>query len=178
MSKAWRWFVPGHVWLAPFTIGYAVFCFVVYGARSWGFRNGVVVAIGAPGRIWGRPGAQTIGACQVYADSAQENRTDLHVHENGHVVQAMAAALLGQLIVPLACVAIDWNALLGCALGGFIGALGYSIAYGVCFLVPFAAQGFARWHDAYEKNPFERQCYARQARWLEMSADERAGVWS
>jgi hypothetical protein len=183
MSKWWKWNLHGHASLAPFTLAYAVFCFIVYGARSWGVRSGVVVAIGDVNdkgvtRIWGRPGAQTIGACQCYADSTQINRVDLHVHENCHVVQAMAGALLGQALVPLACVALDWNALLGCALGGPIGAAGYALAYGICFLVPFAAQGFARWHDAYRKNPFEVQAYARQARWLEMTTEQRARVWS
>lgn len=178
MSKWWKWFLPGYIWLAPFSLVYVVLCFVAYGARSWGMRSGVIVCIASKPMI-GHPGAQTIGAVQCYADSLQINRTDLHVHENCHVVQAFAAALIGQVVVPLAFVGLGWNALLGCALGGFLGAAGYSLTYGLFFLALWTARGFGPWHDAYERNPYEVQAYRRQATWVHgMNAEQRSRVWS
>lgn len=183
MHKNWRWNLHGHLSLLPFTIGYALFCFVVYGARSWGFRSGVLIAIGGTRkdgstRIWGNPGAQTIGTMTVFASTQEEAREDLHVHENCHVVEAQLFALGGAILTPVLFAALDWSPLLGIALGGFVGALAYTLAYGVCFLALWIAAGFGPWHESYRKNPFESLAYARQAAWLAATPAERAQVWS
>jgi hypothetical protein len=183
MNKLWKWFLPGHVWLLPFTVGYALFCFIAYGARSWGFRNGVVVAIGGTRpngstRIWGNPGAQTIGACTVFASTIEENRDDLHAHENCHVVEAMCFGLGGAALTPVVFALLSWSPLWGLALGGFIGAVLYSLAYGVCFLALWIAAGFGPWHASYRKNPFEVLAYSRQAKYVAMSSEQRSRVWT
>lgn len=180
MHKLWRWNLHGHISLLPFTLLYAVFCFVVYGARSWGLRRGVVICVGERlGRMFPGTGAQTIGGCTIYANTTEELREDLHVHENCHVVQAQAAALLGQVVVPLAFAAIDWPIPIGCAIGGPVGALGYSLVYGFCFLGAWTIRGFGPWRDAYHANPFEVQAYRRQTTWLHsMTAEQRKAVWS
>lgn len=180
MSKLWRWNIHGHIALLPFTLAYAAFCFVVYGARSWGFRNGVIVCV-APrlGTMFPGTGGQTIGACTAYANTTELARVDLHVHENCHIAQAMAAALIGQVLVPLTCAALDWSPAVGCAIGGFVGALGYALAYGVLFLVAWIARGFGPWRDAYHANAFELQAYRRQALYVhELSPAQRTRVWS
>ena len=177
MHRYWKFNLHGHAALLPFTIGYALFCFVVYGARSWGFKGGLLLCIASKPMI-GRPGAQTIGAAQCYADSTQIARMDLRVHETVHVVQAMCGALIGQVLTPVLFAALGWPIEWGCILGGFCGAALYSLAYGLCFLVAWIAQGFGDWRNAYHAVFFEKQAYARQAAWLAMSKEQRAEVWS
>lgn len=188
MSKWWRIYLPGHLACLPITIGYAIFCFVWYRARSWGFRNGVVIAIGGTRRdgttrIIGQPGAQTIGAMTVFADSTEINRDDLHVHENVHIVEAFVASAIG-LVLATGVLLLAWPSRwwLGLAFGGTAGAALYSLAYVVVFLRWYLTdQGKDErpgWHDDYLRNVFERWAYAAQARYKFMPPSKQLEVWS
>lgn len=128
MSRWWRWFLPGYVLLLPMTIVGLAICAIVYRASGWRWSRGCIECIGGD-RIWGRPGAQTLGLVIVYADEHQRSRADLRVHERVHVVQGMVGGPL------------------------------FAIVYALCFLVPFALQGFKDWHRAYHRNPFEKHAY-------------------
>jgi hypothetical protein len=98
-------------------------------------------------RIWGKPGAQTPGLVITYRDENARSSGGLRVHERVHVVQGM--------------------------IGGPLFALGY----GLSFLWFWAASGFAHWHIAYMKIPFEVRAYARQDAWLAADETTRAKAW-
>lgn len=187
MNKRTKYFIPGHLWCLPLTLGYALFALVVYRAHSFTFSDGVLSCIGGTfvrssdgatvTRIWGRPGAQTIGAAQCFASEQQRARKDLHVHENTHIGEAFVAGALGMLVTPVVA-ALVWHApFMGLALGGFFGVLGYSLAYGVCFFVLFARGGFKAWEPAYRANPFEVWAYAAEDRYNAASPMERSRMW-
>lgn len=166
MSRHWRYFVPGFVWVAPLTLVGLVLALVVYRARSWRWNAGLECIGGTfvrdgrtITRIWGRPGAQTLGWLKIYADAGQRSRVDLRIHESAHVVQAFVGAILGQIVCAAIAGGLDFGPMWLVHAGGFLGAVGFAVAYGLCFLVPFAAQGFRDWHRAYRRNPFEIHAY-------------------
>ena len=142
MSPRWKWNLVGHLWALPLTlIGLVLFKYV-YRAHSWRWHQGVLCCIGgakigptARGpqdgvtRIWGRPGAQTVGTTVCFADEHQFSRADLRVHEFVHCAQAMVGGVL------------------------------FGIAYGLVFLYQWAASGFGPWHAAYRANVFEAHAY-------------------
>lgn len=146
MNKNWRWFLLGYLMLLPMTIIGVLQCLLVYRATSWRWSGGCIECLGGK-RIWGKPGAQTLGLVIVYADSRARGRTDLRVHERVHVVQGM--------------------------LGGPL----FALAYGLTFLWFWIASGFNNWYLAYIKIPFETQAYKRQARYLWADATAQAGYW-
>lgn len=145
MSPAWRWWLPGYVLALPHTLVGLVLA-VVYRSHGWRWSSGCLEAIGGTferdgrtvTRIWGRPGAQTHGWLILYASERAREVVPLRAHERVHVVQA------------------------------FVGGPLYALAYGACFLVLFAAQGFRDWHRAYMRSPFEVQAYGRA---------DRKGAW-
>lgn len=146
MNKKWRWFLPGYLMLLPMTIVGLLMCLLVYRATGWRWHGGVIECLGGD-RIWGKPGAQTLGLVIVYADEHQRSRADLRVHERVHIVQGM--------------------------LGGPL----FALAYGLTFVWFWVASGFAHWHIAYMKIPFEVQAYARQMRFVTASNTERESYW-
>ena len=189
MSRSWRFFA--HPFLLPFTIGYALFVLVVYRAGYWRMQDGVVTCIASSferaitpkgpyqtvTRIWGRPGAQTIGALTVFADEHERARQDLRVHEHTHIVQQTLFALGGVAVVPPVFIALGIEPLWSLALSGFIGAAAYAIAYVAFFLVAFALVGFRDWKAAYHDNPFEKWAYEEQADYMDMRPVDKARVW-
>lgn len=177
MHKNWKWNLHGHLSTLPFTLLYALWCFFGYGARSWGFRNGVLVCIGPRlGTMIPGTGAQTIGSCEVYADSHQMNRDDLHVHENGHIVQQHVCAFIGAAVTPIVFAAVGWSPAWGIVLGSLLGTPIWGVAYGACFAWKWLKLR-AGWRTAYRSNPFEEQCYVRQAAFLGGDALYRARFW-
>lgn len=163
MNRAWRFWLPCYVWTLPLVLVGLVLAAVVYRARAWSWRDGLLRCIAGQRdgvtRIWGRPGAQTFGWLQIYASEDQLGREDLRVHETTHTVQAFLFALGAHAVVPVAYAALGVPAWIGLAIAGFVGVLGYAIAYAAGFLVPFAAQGFRDWKRAYYRNPFEIHAY-------------------
>lgn len=150
MSRAWKWFAIGYLWALPATLIGLGLC-IVYRAHSFGWRDGVLTCIGGikngETRIWGKPGAQTHGWMQVYADERQLARTDLRVHENVHVVQ------------------------------GFLGGPLFMLAYVVTFLWFFAWGGFRDWKAAYHRIFFERHAYGVQEAYWRAPAEEQSETW-
>lgn len=181
-SKLWKWFLPGHLACLPFTLGYAIWCWFAYEARSWGVRNGVLVCIATDNKLskmFPETGAQTIGACQSYDDSRQINRADLHVHENVHIVEAFICAAIGYVAGGVA-VALG-APLAWLFIGGTLGALAYSLLYiGVFARWYFTDQGAEEkpgWHDDYMRNFLEKLAYAAQERFKMMTIEQRMKVW-
>lgn len=179
MNKLWRWNVHGLISLLPFTLLYAVACWIVYGARSWGVRNNVLICIATDQKLSKRfpgTGGQTIGGCTVFDDSKQELRDDLHVHENGHIVQQMICAMITQVLTPIVFAFVGWDWRLGAAIGPFLGTPLWGIIYGSIFAY-YYTQHVGDWRAAYHKNPLEEQCYTAQKRFIEADAATRAKVW-
>lgn len=177
MHKNWRWNLHGHISMLPFTLLYALACLVIYRGESWGFRNGVLTCIGPKlGTLIPGTGAQTIGGCQVYADTWQRARRDLHVHENGHIVQQMVCALVGLILTPAVLALLGYSPAWG-ALGGFLGTPLWGVAYGACFFALWIAQR-AGWRKAYRANPFEVQCYDAAAAYTAGTLETRAKAWT
>lgn len=181
-SKLWKWYIPGHVASLIFTLGYALWCWFKYEARSWGVRNGVLVCIATDNKLSGTfpgTGAQTIGACQCYDDSKQELRVDLHVHENVHIIEMFVCATVGYIAggVAAALGASPWWVLAG----GVLGALAYSLLYIGVFVRWYATdQGSEEkpgWHDDYMRNFLEKLAYAAQARWMAADEATKAKAW-
>lgn len=174
MHRNWRLFIVGYLWCLPLTLGYLLFVVLpFYRPYAWKWNQGVLTCLGGTflnkeglktTRVWGRPGAQTVGSLQVYASEAQRQRADLRVHETTHVVQFFIGGLLGFLAMPAVSYLLGWSVLTGVLTGGFLGSIGAGVAYGVLFFGFWAGSGFGPWHAAYRKNYFEAQAYAAQAR--------------
>lgn len=190
MNRLWKYFVPGHVWCLPLTLGYALFCLVVYRAHSFQFRDGILSSIGGTKtvngqlrtRIFGDPGAQTIGAAQCFASEYERKRAELRVHENTHVVEAFICASL------VAIGATAQTAIVGGPLpvaamlgvGGLLGVLLYSLAYVVIFLAFYLTKQNdekAGWVDDYRRNYLEVWAYANEARYLKAAPIDQARMW-
>lgn len=112
----------------PMTIVGLLLFALVYRATSWRWSRGCIECVGGD-RIWGKPGAQTLGGAICYADETQRARVDLRVHERVHVVQ------------------------------GMIGGPLFSLTYGLTFLWFFAWAPSKGWRAAYRRVPFEVQAY-------------------
>lgn len=166
MSRAWRYVLVagGYVMLAVMTLVGLLLALTVYHAHSFRFHEGVLLCVGGTkpdgtSRIWGNPGAQTLGWLTIGASEDELARADLRVHEYVHVADALAFALAW---LPLGIALWVWTGMpiaagvLETVLGG--GIL-FAITYGVFFLVPFALQGFKDWHRAYHKNLLEKHAY-------------------
>lgn len=138
MSPAWRRFLPGYLLaLAHTVVGLALA--LVYRSHSWRWSDGCMEALAGRlpdgrTRIWGRPSAQTHGWLILYADARVRESPRLRAHERVHVVQ------------------------------GFVGGPLFPIAYGLSFLVLFAADRFRSWRNAYLAIPFERHARAVEGR--------------
>jgi len=128
VSPLWRFNVIGHLLNLPMTIIGLLLFALIYRAHSWRWPDGCIECIGGD-RIWGKPGAQTLGGVICYADETQRKRPDLRVHERVHVVQGMCFSVL------------------------------YSLTYGLCFLWFYAWSYSAGWKAAYYRIPWERQAY-------------------
>lgn len=179
MNRAWRYALPCYLLTLPLTAIGFVIALVFYRARDWQWHDGVLTCAAgqlADGRtrIWGRPMAQTFGWLQIYDNDLSRLYADLRVHENVHVVQAFASSLLGVLAAPVVFALAGADPLWGLALGGFFGALGFGVAYGVLFFVFWAKQGFGDWYFAYRANPLEVQAYAHQDAYL---TDQSTRPW-
>ena len=176
MNKWWKWFIPGYIWLLPFTLGYAVFAFIFYRARSWGFRNGVLIGVADKPMI-GRPGAQTIGATTIFKDTTVIGRLELHAHENTHIVEAFVAGLCGQ-VVGLALIGTaPWQWVVA---SGFIGAAAYSLLYIAVFLsFYFTTQKdeIPGWEDDYRRNFLEQAAFKAEDEYWRASPEERTTMW-
>lgn len=167
MSPAWRFalYLGGYLMLLPTTLVGLVIALTFYGAHAFRWHEGVLVCIaeleadGRTSRIWGNPGAQTFGWLVIGASEAELARVDLRVHELAHVFQALALAWAAALaMVPV--MALWWPpSAWSVSTAAFGGGLLFDVLYGLCFLVPFAAQGFSDWHRAYHKNPAEKHAY-------------------
>lgn len=182
MNRIWRYFFPCYLFTIVMTMAGFVISRAFYRAHSWEWYDGVLTCIGgvyANGvtRIWGQPGAQTLGWIVIYASEEERQRSDLRVHENVHVVQAFAGSLIGLALTPLLFLALGWSPLLGLALGGFVGGVGFALAYGILFLYLYLRQnasGVEGWYWAYRANPFEVQAYRLQDEFL---ADPSKKPW-
>ena len=164
-NKHWRWFIPGHLWALPFTLGYAIFAFVFYRARDWGFRNGVLIAIAGKPMI-GNPAGQTIGAMTCFSGPLMCANKPLRGHENTHIVELFVCGLIGLAVTPIVVAALGGDPLLGLGLGGFIGAASYSLVYGAVFLYYLATKQKDEkpgWRDDYRRNFLEVTAYNTQA---------------
>lgn len=167
MSPAWRFvlYCGGYVLLLPVTLFGLAVALTVYGAHSFRFHEGALFCVaemkadGRTSKIWGNPGAQTFGWLVIGASEEELARTDLRVHELVHVAQALACALLGAVACGILWPILELHVALAAPLTAFSGGLGFAVLYGVCFLVPWVADGFGHWHDAYRKNPFEGHAY-------------------
>jgi len=128
MNPLWRFNVLGHLLNIPMTIIGLLLFSLVYRATDWRWSDGCIECIGGD-RIWGRPGAQTLGGAICYADERQRSRVDLRVHERVHVVQGMCGSVL------------------------------YSLTYGLAFLWFYLSDPKMGWKVAYYQIPFEVQAY-------------------
>jgi len=189
MNSKWKWFLPGYPANLLASIIYILVCLIAYRAHTWRFRNGVLTCIGGTfvrdhltvTRIWGRPGAQTIGTVQCYASEDEYKRVELHVHENTHIVEAFICALGAVAVVPVIFAGIGWSAPLGLALAMPIGAILYTIIYVVIFTAYYLTEQEDEepgWEDDYHRNILEIWAYAAAARFQKMTAEERKSVWS
>lgn len=181
MSRNWRWILPCYLWTLPMTIVGFALASLVYRASSWQWRDGVLTCVAGTSAngvtlIWGRPNAQTLGWIQVYDSPVNREFPDLRVHENVHVAQAFASALIGVALVPLLFMAIGWSPLLGAVLGGFVGGLMFAILYGLLFVYLWVKGGGGDWYDAYRDNPFEVQAYNLQDRYIANPSSRPWGV--
>ena len=156
MSRHWRWFIPGLVWIAILTILGLFVARFVYKAKGWRLRGLVIECVGgakwrmdpntgkrrAVSRIWGRPGAQTWGGLVIYATETQRKRVPLRVHELCHVAQAMFVALVGAIVAALGHLwthgfELDFALAISVNLGGVGGALMFAALYGAHFLARY-----------------------------------------
>lgn len=182
MNRLWRYLFPCYLFTVIMTgAGFAI-ANAFYRASSWQWRDGVLTCIAgtAPDgttRIWGKPNAQTLGWIIIFDTAEMREMPDLRVHENVHVVQAFAGSLIGLVLVPLLFLVLGWSPLLGLALGGFVGGVGFALAYGILFLYLLWKQnalGVKGWYYAYRANPFEEQAYRLQDKYL---ADTTKKPW-
>jgi len=134
----WRYY---HLLLLPFVIPNMITSLLLaipYGVENWRFSRGCLEFVAkkrnGKTRIWGRPGAQSLG-CPIiwYASTDKWDRADLRVHERCHVIQG----LLG-LGIP------------------------FGIAYGLHFMWNWTWCGFGAWRPAYLGIWAERQAYRIQ----------------
>lgn len=170
MSRYWKYFYLGHIWCLPMTIIGFVLSYVFYKARSWAWVDGVLTCVAGTDTdgttlIWGKPNAQTLGWIQIYDTEANRLLPDLRVHENVHVGQAFLLGLAGFVLFPLLFAVLGWPVWLGLILGGFAGALGFVLIYGILFL--YLQTRHDHWYWAYRNNPFEVQAYDLQDKYLE-----------
>ncbi len=182
MDRRWRWFLPYYIWSLPLVIVGLVLA-AVYRSSAFRWHDGVLTCVAGrltlpdgstTTRIWGRPGAQTFGWLQIYAGEKWRERTDLRVHETVHTGQALYFSIGGMAAYP----PIHYlygRAVTGFALGGFVGVAAYALAYVGAFLGYFAGQGFKDWKAAYNKNPFEKQAYAIEAKEIKTPGEGRWG---
>jgi hypothetical protein len=131
VSRLWRFNVLGYVLSAPNTLIGLLLVLVFYRPQHWRWSDGCIEVIcgkhdDGTTRIWGKPGGQTWGCMIALADWYQASRPDLRVHERVHVVQ-------GQLLGPL-----------------------FLLAYGLEFVVRWAAGGCGDWRPAYRALIWER----------------------
>lgn len=166
MNPLWRFalYLGGYLMLVPTTLAGLLLATTVYHAHSFRFHEGMLYCVAATDgngdtRIWGKPGAQTLGWLTIGASEAELARADLRVHEAGHVFQALAIAwAVAIILAPV--IALWWGpSALSVNTAVFGGGLLFDLAYGLCFFVPFAKRGFKNWHDAYHDNPFEKHAY-------------------
>lgn len=173
MSRNWRWYLLGYLYLLPMTLVGLFIAKIFYKASSWKWYDGFLTCIAAPDSIWGRPNAQTLGWVVICDTEDSRNEVDLRVHEAVHIVQGFWGSLLGLVITPLICLAFGWPWLAGVILGGFMGGLGFSILYAILFVYLFVKQGTG-WYWAYRNNPFEVQAYDTQDKYI---ADPSSKPW-
>lgn len=169
MSRHWRWFLPGYLFLLPMSLAALVIYSLVYRAKSWKWYNGVLTCIGGD-RIWGHPNAQTLGWVEVYDTEASRQEIDIRVHEAVHIVQGFVGGVVGLIVMPF--ILGPWW---GLALGGLIGGLGFSALYGILFMYFLLTQK-AGWYEAYMANPFEKQAYTIQDKYLRDTTKRPWGV--
>lgn len=167
MSPRWRFvlYLGGYLMLIPTTLVGLALAVTVYHAHSFRFHEGVLLCVAGEledgtTRIWGKPGAQTLGWLTIGASEEELARADLRAHEFTHVADALAAALIGLVLYPVAHVLLGGELVTSAIPAPFAGGLAFDLLYGLFFLVPFALQGFTDWHTAYHKNPFEKHAYA------------------
>lgn len=180
MHRFWRWILPCYLFTLPMTLAGFAISTLVYRAHSWSWYDGVLTCIGGRHdngvtRIWGRPGAQTLGWIVIYASEDLRNEADLRVHEYAHVVQAFAGGIIGATLVPILFAAAGWSPALGLALGGFVGGLGFALVYGLFFLYLWGRFG-GDWFAAYWAIPFEVQARAAQDAYLANPTSRPWGV--
>jgi hypothetical protein len=156
----WRWWFA---LLVPFTAANllaSMLLAIPYGVASWRWSKGCLEIVakrdGAETRIWGCPGAQSLG-CNViwYASERRWNQAWLRVHERCHAIQGLIAGLIGHVVfVPLAAAfGIPWW------LGVIAGQLLFGTAYGAHFMAAWALQLFGPCWKAYMKIWAEKQAY-------------------
>jgi hypothetical protein len=157
------------------TLAGFVIAVVFYKARNWQWHDGVLTCIAAPDTIWGRPNAQTLGWLEIYDTEDSRNEVDIRVHENVHIVQAFFFSLLALMVMPVLFAISGFNLWLGLALGGFVGGLGFAALYGILFMYFLLTQK-AGWYEAYMANPFEKQAYTMQDKYIQDPTSRPWGV--
>ena len=178
MSRAWRWVLPCYLLLVPNTLIAFLYAMLWCRARSWAWRDGVLTFVATRPMVGG-PDGQGWSWIVGYASAGLRDLPDLRVHENVHVAQEFACALLGAAIgLPLWFVlGASWAWLPVALCNG--GAL-FALAYGGAFAWSYAtSQADERpgWVDDYRRNPFEVHAYAVQARYLAARPVDRVRYW-
>jgi len=189
MSRTWRWLlVLGYPLLAANALIAFLYAVLWCRAHRWAWRAGVLTFIARRTMI-GNPGGQGWSWIVGFSSEAERDRSDLRVHEFGHVVQEMVFAVAG---VPLALVPLSADRpVLGAVVGLTAGGAAFALVYGATFFW-YAAPELTRWvwakvtgrgsqvfdwRPAYMKIPFEKQAYAKQDAYRYASVDQRARTW-
>lgn len=179
MSRIWRYLYPCYLFAMLNTLAGIAIAKWFYKATSFRWYDGALTCVAGTfpdgtTRIWGKPNAQTLGWLVICDTAASRDEADLRVHEWTHVAQVFAGSLIGLALVPLLFTALGWSPLLGLALGGFVGAVGFAVAYGILFVYLWVKLQRADWYWAYRANPFEVQAYRVQDKYL---ADTTKKPW-
>lgn len=180
MSRALRYILPCYLFALPMTVVGFVLAVVFYRVSSWAWHDGVLGCAAGRAqdgttRIFGKPNAQTWGWLVVYDSEESRQCVDLRVHEYAHVAQAFACSIIGLALCPVAFALAGASPVAGLVHGGFLGALGFVVAYGLSFFFFLAVQRNG-WFSAYWSIPFEVQARGAQDHYLANTSSRPWGV--
>lgn len=202
MSRAWRYALPIAWPLLAVNVAIALLYAVLWcRASHWSFRNGVLTFIASAyedgtTRLLFKPGAQGWSPIVGYSNEFERQRDDLRAHENCHVVQEIAWALVGLgVAVPLFLLVSPLAGIIAALAGGPMFAITYGVSFVIVFVPRFAREyrwhradrasrktsarlALLEWRPAYERIVYERQAYARQAVFVAMTAERQREVWT
>ena len=99
MSQNWKWYLPGYIVAAPFTLAGLLLALFFYWPETIRLHDGCIEMTMRPSRnlIGGKwVGGQTFGNVIFYRSKERMNDAAMRVHERCHVAQTM---LLGPLML-------------------------------------------------------------------------------